>query len=111
MGQGFTVKASVLQSRSQDASGLQEYCQAVAVDAVETLAGMASSAGHPGLTSALTDAAGRGNKAFSGMLAAYGHAAKGLAASGQTYANADQANAARAKGIGVQDEPFLNGIG
>jgi hypothetical protein len=111
MGQGFTVKASVLQSRSQDASDLQEYCQAVAVDAVETLAGMASSAGHPGLASALTDAAGRGDKAFGGMLTAYGHAAKGLAASGQTYANAEQTNTARAKGIVDPNSLFLNGNG
>jgi len=111
MGQGFTVKPSVLQSNGQGATDLQEYCQAVAVDAVETLAGMASSAGHPGLASALTEAAGRGDKAFSGMLAAYGHAATGLAASGQTYANADQANAARTKGVTSQDLPFLNGVG
>jgi hypothetical protein len=108
---GFTVKPSTLQTQSEGASGLQVYCQAVAVDAVQSLADMASSAGHPGLASALKDAAGRGDTVFTGMVAAYGHTSKSLAASGQYYASADQTNATRAKGVPDQGIPFLNGIG
>jgi hypothetical protein len=111
VGQGFTVKPSALQSGSEGATGLQEYCLAVAQDAVETLGAMAGSAGHADLASALTDAAGRGDKAFTGMVAAYGHCSQSLAASAQTYTSAENANTAAAKGIGDQDIPFLNGIG
>ena len=108
---GFTVKPSTLQTQSEGASNLQVYGEAVAVDAVQALASMAASAGHPGLASALKNAAGRGDKVFSGMVAAYGHTSQSLAAAGQTYANADQANATRAKGVPDQGIPFLNGIG
>jgi hypothetical protein len=111
MGQGFTVKASALQTQSDGSADLQVYCQAVAVDAVQSLAGMAASAGHPGLASALKNAAGRGDKVFSGMVAAYGHTGQSLASSSQVYARAEQANTARAKGVSDPDIPFLNGIG
>jgi len=112
MGQGFTVKASVLQSQSQDAASLQEYCQAVAADAVEAMAGMAGSAGHQGLESALTTAAGQGDKAFGGMLAAYKHAAAGLASSARTYAKAEDANIMLVTGAQQQDQPpFVPGSG
>jgi hypothetical protein len=108
---GFTAKPSALQAQSEGALDLQVYCQAVAVDVVEALGVMAGSAGHPGLASALNDAAGHSDKTFSGMIAAYGHASQSLAASGQGYASADQKNAAAARGVGDQYLPFINGIG
>jgi hypothetical protein len=110
MGQGFTVKESVLQAKSEAATSLQEYCQAVALDAVGTLSDMVGSAGHSGLASALTEAAARGDKAFTGMLAAYLHVAEGLATSGQRYANAEQANTALSGEAQDPGLPFLNRI-
>jgi hypothetical protein len=110
MGQGFTVKGSVLQAKSEAATSLQEYCQAVTLDAVGALRAMAGSAGHSGLTSALTEAAPCGDKAFTGMLAAYVHVAEGLATSGQRYANAEQANTALSGGAQGPGLPFLNRI-
>jgi hypothetical protein len=59
---------------------------------------MAGSAGHSGLASALTEAAVWGDEAFAGMLAAYLHAAGGLAASGRWYASAEEANTALSRG-------------
>jgi hypothetical protein len=108
---GFTAKPSALQTQSEGAAGLQLYCEAVAVDVVESLAAMAGSAGHPGLASALNDAAGHGDKVFSGMVAAYGHASQSLAVTGQGYASADQRTAAAARGVPDPDLVFLNGIG
>jgi hypothetical protein len=107
VGQGFSVRTDELRAGSQDMAALQGRCQIIAQYVVATLTAMAGSAGHPGLASALTGAAGRGNRAFAGMLAAYGHASNGLAASAQNYADADQANAGRARRAGW----FLGGPG
>ena len=60
MGQGFTVTPFVLEAGGQDMFGLQQPCQAIARDVAKALTGMAGAAGHPGLSAALTDAAGQG---------------------------------------------------
>jgi uncharacterized protein YukE len=109
MGAGFSVTPSALQAGSQDVASLQGRCMAVGQDAVGALTAMAGTAGHPGLESALTGAAGRGNKAFTGMWAAYGHCSQGLATSAQTYSSNESALANR---IGtVYRTAFLNGMG
>jgi uncharacterized protein YukE len=90
MSQGFTVTPFVLQTGSQDVAGLQETCQAIAEDVAGTLSAMAGSAGHEGLSAALTGASGRGNRAFTTMWAALGHTSQSLATSAQNYLNADQ---------------------
>lgn len=107
MGQGFTVRTSELQAGSQDMAALQGRCQLIAEYVEATLTAMAGSAGHADLASALTGAAGRGNRAFTGMWAAYGHASNGLAASAQNYANTEQVNARAA----YQAWPFLRELG
>jgi len=94
VGSGFTVRTGALVSGSQDIAGLQGRCLAIAEDAVASLAAMAGSAGHPGLASALSGAAERGNGAFAGMWAAYGHASQSLAATAANYDGAEQANTA-----------------
>jgi hypothetical protein len=96
VGQGFSVSAARLQAGSQEVSNLQSRCDVIAGDAVDTLAGMAASAGHPALASALSGAAGQGVRAFFTMGAAYGHVSSSLAASAANYTSADQAIAARA---------------
>jgi uncharacterized protein YukE len=90
MSQGFSVTPFVLQVGSQDVASLQDTCQAIAQDVAGTLTAMADSAGHQGLSAALTRAAGQGNRAFTTMWAAYGHTSQGLASSAQNYLNADQ---------------------
>jgi hypothetical protein len=108
---GVSFNAGSLQGKSSEALSLQQYSLAVAMDAVEALESMAGSAGHPGLASALTDATERGNKAFTSMIAAYGHAYKGLVSTAQILGDTEQANAGLIGGVGNQDIPFLNGIG
>jgi uncharacterized protein YukE len=90
MSQGFSVTPFVLQVGSQDVASLQDTCQAIAQDVAGTLTAMADSAGHQGLSAALTRAAGQGNRAFTTMWAAYGHTSQGLASSAQNYLDADQ---------------------
>ena len=53
VGQGFSVNAAKLQEGSEQVSGLQGRCEVIAGDAADTLTGMAGSAGHRGLASAL----------------------------------------------------------
>lgn len=99
MGAGFSVRTGPLAAGSQDVAELQGRCLAIAEDAVAALAAMAGSAGHPGLASALSGAAKRGNGAFAGMWAAYRHASQSLAATAATYDRAEQANAAAAQAV------------
>jgi hypothetical protein len=90
MGQGFSVNAAKLQESSGQVSGLQVRCEVIAGDAADTLTDMAGSAGHAGLASALSGAAGQGIKAFLVLGAAYGHVSSSLSASATNYAKADQ---------------------
>jgi hypothetical protein len=106
MGQGFTVRNSVLQAKGEAATSLEEYCQAVARDAVGALNAMAGSAGHSGLASALAGAAVLGDEAFAGMLSAYLHVAEGLAASGRRYASAEEANTSLSRQAGARGPEF-----
>jgi hypothetical protein len=96
VGQGFSVDVPKLRAGSQEVSNLQGRCEVIAGDAVDSLAGMAGSAGHPALTSALTGAADQGFRTFLAMGAAYGHVSSSLAVSAANYASADQAIASRA---------------
>jgi len=91
MSQGFSVTPFVLQVGGQDVASLQGTCQAIAEDVAGALTAMAGSAGHQGLSAALTRAAGQGNRTFTTIWAAYGHTSQGLAASAQNYLDADQA--------------------
>jgi hypothetical protein len=97
--QGFSVRPGGLSAGSQDMGSLQGRCQLIAEYVVATLASMAGSAGHAGLASALKGAAGRGNKAYTGMWAAYGQASQGLAASANTYSSAEQAIADQVRSV------------
>jgi hypothetical protein len=90
MGQGFSVNAAKLQESSGQVSGLQVRCEVIAGDAADTLTDMAGSAGHAGLASALSGAAGQGIKAFLVLGAAYGHVSSSLSASATNYAKTDQ---------------------
>jgi hypothetical protein len=90
MGQGFSVSASQLQAGSQDVAGVQEIWDGLASNAVDALASMAGSAGDAGLASALTGAAGRGTKAFTGLSAAYGHVCTSLNSNAANYTKSDQ---------------------
>lgn len=96
VGHGFSVNAAKLQAGSQEVSNLQGRCEVIAGDAVDTLARMAGSTGHPALASALTGAAGQGARVFYAAGAAYGHVSSSLAASAANYISADQAITARA---------------
>lgn len=111
MAPGLSFDAQTLQAKSKEALSLQQYALAVAMDAVESLASMASSAGHPDLVSALTDATGHGNRAFTGMIAAYGHAYQGLVGSAQSLGDTEKSNAALVGGASNQGLPFPNGTG
>jgi hypothetical protein len=99
VGQGFSVSAGKLRAGSQDVSALLDRCLLVAQDAVESLAGMAGSAGHPALAAALDGAAGQGARTFWAMGTAYQHISAGLTTSAETYSRADQAIAGQAAGI------------
>lgn len=107
MGQGFSVRTGELRAGSQDMADLAGRCQVIAEYVVTTLTAMAGSADHPGLASALTETAGRGNRAFIGMQEAFGHASNALAASAQNYDVTDQAVAGEAQRVGW----LLRGLG
>jgi hypothetical protein len=96
VGQGFSVNAAELQAGSGQVSGLQSRCEVIAGDATDALTGLADSAGHAGLASALVGAAGQGAKSFLVMGAAYGHVSSGLSASATNYTKTDQAIAGQA---------------
>jgi hypothetical protein len=92
MSQGFSVRPSGLQAGSQEVADLQSRCQVIAQSVVMTLKAMASSAGHVGLATAFDDAAGKGDRAYTGAWAAYGHTSQGLSASAKNYSGTEQAN-------------------
>lgn len=96
VGQGFSVNAAKLQEGSQEVGNLRARCEAVAGDAVDALAGMASLAGHPVLASALTGAAGQGLVTFWAVGTAYDHVSNGLSVSAETYSSTERAIAAKA---------------
>jgi hypothetical protein len=92
MSQGFTVRSSGLQAGSQEVADLQARCQVIAQSVVMTRKAMAGSAGHAGLATAFNDAAGKGDRAYTGAWAAYGHTSQGLAASAKNYSSTEKAN-------------------
>lgn len=96
MGQGFSVDAAKLRAGNEEISNLHGRCGVVADDAVDALAGMAGSAGHPALASALTGATGQGLVTFWAVGSAYQHVSDGLAASAETYSSTERAIAANA---------------
>jgi len=99
VGQGFTVDAVKLQAGSREASSLLRQSAGVAADAVSALMGIAGSAGHPGLSSALAQAVSQGSTAFAGLALAYQHAGTSLATSAEVYLRAERGIAARASGL------------
>lgn len=99
VGQGFSVNAAKLQAGSQEVSDLQSRCQLIAEDAIDAVAGMVGSAGHPALASALTGAAGQCMETFWAVGAAYQHVSNGLSASAENYSSTDRAIAANAETI------------
>jgi hypothetical protein len=106
MGQGFSVSPSKLQAGSHDVAGLQDIWNGLASNAVQALASMAGSAGDAGLASALTGAAGHGDKAFTGLSAAYGHVSSNLTSTAATYSSSDQKSAAIVNAIGHNGPMF-----
>ena len=96
MGQGFSVNAAKLHSGSQQVTDLQNRCELIAQDAVDTLASLAAAAGNADLASALHTSAWQGTSAYSGMAAVYGHVSSSLAASAANYGNAERAITAKA---------------
>jgi hypothetical protein len=104
VGHGFSVNPAKLQAGSQQVSGLQNRCELIANDAVAALAGMAGSAGHPALASALNGAAGQSMVTFWGVGAAYQHVSDGLANSAANYSSTDRAIAVKAGNI-LRDLP------
>lgn len=90
MGQGFSVSPTELHAGSHHVAEIREIWREVAGNAVEALASMAGSVGDADLASALTAAAGRGNTAFTGLLAAYDHVSSSLASNAANYTHSDQ---------------------
>jgi hypothetical protein len=95
VGQGFSVDAGTLQAGSHHVTSLQGRCEVIGGDTVDALAGMARSAGHAGLASALTESARRGVSTFLAMNAVYQHVSVSLAASAETYASTERGVIAR----------------
>jgi len=96
VGQGFSVNAAKLREGSQEVGNLQGRCEVIAGDAVDALAGMASSAGHPVLASALTGAAAQGLVTFWAVGIAYQHVSNGMSVSAETYSDTERAIATKA---------------
>jgi hypothetical protein len=99
VGQGFSVNAAKLRTGSEQVSDLQNRCELIAQDAVDTLASLAASAGNADLASALNASAWQGTSTFSAMAAVYGHVSSSLAASAANYGNAEHAIATKAGSI------------
>jgi hypothetical protein len=110
VGQGFSVRASKLQVGSQDVADLQGSWQVLADSAVTAMDAMAGSVGHADLAAALSQTAGKGNKAFTDLWAAYGHVCDGLTSCAANYTKADQAIAASARAV-HRSEPLLRWLG
>lgn len=90
MGDGFSVMPAALRAGSQNVANLHSKCSAISRDTVTALSAMVGSAGNAALEDALRMATGRGNRAYTSMWAAYGHASKSLAYSAQNYSSADE---------------------
>jgi hypothetical protein len=99
VGQGFSVNAAKLHSGSQQVTDLQNRCELIAQDAVDTLASLAASAGDADLASALNTSAGQGARTFSAVAAAYEHVSSSLAISAANYGNAERAITTKAGSI------------
>jgi hypothetical protein len=96
VGQGFSVNAAKLRSGSEQVSDLQNRCELIAQDAVDTLASLAGSVGSTALASALAAAAGQGTRTFSAIVAAYGHVSSSLGSSAANYGTAERTIATKA---------------
>lgn len=79
---GFKVRTSELLAGSKDMTKLQDRCAKVGGDAVGALAGMASSAGHLAVASALSRAASQGATTYVAAAEAYQHISQNLSGSG-----------------------------
>jgi hypothetical protein len=110
LGEGFSVRASELQVGSQDVAGLQSSWQVLADNAVAAVGAMAGAVSHADVASALSEAAGEGGKAFTGLSAAYGHVCNGLTSCAANYTRADQA-ADGAAGAVRRGEPLFRWLG
>jgi hypothetical protein len=96
---GFTVKTTELRAAGADIDGLQSRCETIAGDSIGALVGMASNAGHPGVASALANAADQADKAFFAAGQTYLHISQAYTASADNYDGAENTIAARARTI------------
>jgi hypothetical protein len=87
---GFQVKTSELHNGSNEVTALHKRCEIVGGDAVSALAGMAVSAGHPGMKSALSQATSQGTTIYVAAAEVYQHISLGLSGSAQSYDSAEQ---------------------
>jgi len=99
VGQGFSVNAAKLRTGSEQVSDLQNRCELIAQDAVDTLASLAGSAGSADLASALAGAAEQGTRTFSVIAAAYSHVSSSLGSSAANYGTAERAITTKAGSI------------
>lgn len=101
MGDGFTVRAGELAAGGKSVSGLQDQIAKTGSGTVSALSGMGeAAAGHTGLQAALLGAAETGTKAFLDMGAAYEHTSSSLAASAESYSQAEAENTDKARQAG-----------
>lgn len=100
MSDGFTIRASELAAGGKSLSGLQDQGQKAGSGAVQALSGMGKAAGHSGLAAALLSAAETGTKTFLDIMAAYDHTSSNLAATADSYSQAEEQNTAKARSIG-----------
>lgn len=96
---GFTVKTSELRSGTGDVTAMRDDCAAIATDVIAALIGMAGLAGHAGVESALSAAAGQGEGTYSGAVQVYQRISSALPASADAYDGAEQAIIAKTLGL------------
>lgn len=101
MSDGFTVRAGELAAGGKSVSGLQDQSAKTGSGVVSALSAMGeAAAGHAGLAAALLGAAETGTKTFLDIMAAYDHTSSSLAATADSYGQAEEQNIAKTRAIG-----------
>lgn len=100
MTDGFTVRTGELAAGGKNVSSMSGTGEKIGTGVTKTISGMGEAAGHAGLAGALMGAAEQGMKTFLDIGAAFEHTSASLAASAESYGQAEEENASKARSAG-----------
>lgn len=97
MSDGFTVRAGELAAGGKNVSSLSGTGEKIGAGVTKAISGMGEAAGHAGLAGALMGAAEQGMKTFLDIAAAFEHTSSSLAATAESYGQAEEENTSKAR--------------